>query len=166
MEYPRRACHHARPLNSWLQHTKNEISYYTQAMDANPKLRGHALGLMGLLVVQYVLGMLSNMYVSFPENNTDWQQWHYAEGQLLIVAHIVVGMALLLGMIVLWVRAMKLRDKAWKIAGGLGTGSVVLAIVSGSEFISNQKDGYSFAMSLFFITAVASLGWGIYKTKV
>jgi len=74
-------------------------------------------GLLGLLVIQHGLGMLSNLYVSFPENNTDWQQWRYDEGQLLLIAHIAVGMVLLLRMIALWVRGAKLGDKPWKIAG-------------------------------------------------
>jgi hypothetical protein len=134
-------------------------------MNASPKLRRHALGLLGLLAVQYGLGMLSNLYVGFPENNTEWQQWQYAEGQLLIVSHIVVGIALLLGLIVLWARAARAGDKTWKIAAGLGTGSVVLAIITGSKFISTQAEGFSLAMSIFFIAAVASLGWGIYRSK-
>jgi hypothetical protein len=138
---------------------------YTWAMDANPKLRGHALGMLGILVVEYGLGMLSNLYVNFPEGSTDWQHWHYAESQVLLISHIAVGMVLLLGVIALWVRAMMLRDKTWKIAGGLGLGSVVLAIVSGSQFVSTQEDGFSLAMSLFFLAALASLGWGVYKSK-
>jgi heme A synthase len=139
--------------------------YYTYDMKASQKLRGHAIGLLGLLAVQYVLGMLSNLFVSFPEHNSDWQQWEYAKQQLLVMSHIVVGMLLLVGTIVLLVRAIQTHDKAWKISAGLGFGSILLAIISGSEFISSQSDSYSLVMSLFFLTAVMSLGWGIYKTK-
>jgi len=68
-------------------------------------------------------------------------------------------------MVVLLVRAIRLYDESWKISAGVGLGSILLAIMSGSEFISTQAELYSFAMSLLFVVAVVALCWGIYKTK-
>lgn len=132
---------------------------------SNPQLRLQGFFIIGFLLVQYLLGILSNLYVQFPDNNTDWQHWHFAKGQLLIVAHIVVGMLLLIGMIVLYIRAFRSKDKIWKIASGIGLGSVLLAIMSGSEFISTQSAIYSFVMSVLFVIALGSIAWGLYKTR-
>jgi putative effector of murein hydrolase len=86
-------------------------------------------------------------------------------GQWLIWAHLINGTLIVAGAIALYARAIKLKNKTWKIVGGVTAGSVILAWVCGEEFISKQNDLYSFAMSLFFIIALTSLGAGLYKTK-
>lgn len=131
----------------------------------NNSLSRHGIGLMGGLVVQYILGMLTNLYVSFPENGTVNQNWEFTRGQWLVLAHILIGLLLIFGTASLYVRAIRAKDRTWKIAGGIAAGSVILAFVSGEEFVSNQSDVYSFAMSLFFILALGSIAWGVYKTK-
>ncbi|HSW77235.1 MAG TPA: hypothetical protein VLG36_00365 [Candidatus Chromulinivoraceae bacterium] len=86
-------------------------------------------------------------------------------GQWLIWAHLIVGTLIVLGTVSLYVRAIKLKSKPWKIAAGIATGAVVLAWYCGEEFISRQLDIYSYAMSLLFIIAFVSLGSGIYKNN-
>src|SRR4051812_42260322 len=125
-------------------------------MHTGRKLRGHAFGMVGLLIAQYVLGMLANLYVQFPENQTEWQMWDFAKTQPLILTHIALGMLLLFGTLVLVIRAINAKNRPWRIASGLAFGSIVLAIVSGSEFITTQNDWLSLAMSLFFIVALVS----------
>ena len=134
-------------------------------MSTASKMRNHGMGLLALLLLQFVLGMLTNLFVSFPETNDGYKQWDYARSHILVIAHIALGMLLLIGTIVLFVRAVRARDRNWKIASGLGLGSVILAIMSGSEFISSQNDALSFAMAMFFVVALVSLGWGVYKSK-
>lgn len=121
--------------------------------------------MVSLLVVQYVLGMAVNLYVHFPEGGSAAQNWEFMRGQWLIWAHLVVGTLLVLGTIALYVRAMQLKDKTWKIAGGIGAAANILAWISGEEIISRQQDIYSFAMSFFFIVAIVALGWGLYRTN-
>jgi hypothetical protein len=134
-------------------------------MRKNDKLQIQSLFLIGFLVGEYLLGMLTNLFVAFPQGSADWQQWEFARTQLLVISHIVLGLLLLAGAIVLYIRAFRAKDRTWEIASGVGLGSIFLAIVSGSAFISTQLDYYSLLMSLLFIVAVAAYGWGIYKTK-
>ena len=134
-------------------------------MQGIKNFRSHSIGLLVLLAIQYTLGMLVNLYVKFPPDVTTNQQWDFARDQWLLMAHIGLGMLILIGSIALWVMAIRAKDRVWKIASGLAFGSILLAIITGSEFISMQKEPYSFAMSLFFITAIASLSWGIYRSK-
>lgn len=122
--------------------------------------------MLGFLIGQYVLGMLTNLYVKFPENKTNYQQWQYANGQLLIGLHIILGVLLLIGSIVLLVRAIRMKDRVWRVAATIGLGSILLAVISGSEFISTQNHAYSLIMSALFVSSVAAYGWGLYKTKI
>ncbi len=134
-------------------------------MKTTNTLRTHGFVILGLLVAQYVLGILTNLFIMFPENKTDWQQWDFAKSQLLLVAHIILGILLLFGSIALLVRAIKLKDRTWKIVASIGLVSILLAIVSGSEFVSTQQAAYSLGMSILFIIVLGAFGWGIYKTK-
>jgi hypothetical protein len=128
-------------------------------------LRRHAFILLGILAVQYLLGMLANFYVSFPEGKGAGQEWDFAKNQILVTSHIIIGLLLLVGIVALMVRAIRANDRVWKISSGLAFGSVALAAVSGSDFITSQKDLSSLAMSIFFVTAVVSLAWGTYKSR-
>jgi len=134
-------------------------------MKTNNKLRVQAYFLLGFLSLQYLLGMLTNLFVAFPENNTDLQQWEFAKTQFMLMAHIILGILLLVGAIMLYIRAFQAKDRHWKIASGIGLGSILLAILSGSEFISTQSEYYSLVMSLLFILAVGAFGWGIYQSN-
>ena len=135
-------------------------------MNKNAKpLKSHAIGMIILLVIQYILGMLTNLYVQFPDGGTVGQNWEFMHGQWLVWAHLITGTLIVIGTVSLYIRALKLKDKTWKIAGGIAAGSAVLAWVCGEEFVSRQQDMYSFAMSVFFIIAFVALGSGLYLAK-
>lgn len=121
--------------------------------------------MIALLVIQYILGMLTNLYVQFPEGGSAGRNWEFMHGQWLIWAHLITGTLIVLGTIALYVRALKLKNKVWKLTGGITAASAVLAWVCGEEFVSTQADAYSFAMSVFFIVALVALGWGLYFTN-
>lgn len=132
---------------------------------SNNALRKHSISMIGLLVVAYIIGMVVNMYVEFPESATAHENWQFAMSNGWVLSHILVGTLLVLGVVALYVRAIVLKDKVWKIAGGLTTGAVVLAWVCGEEFVTGGNDIYSFAMSAFFVLAVLALGWGVSATN-
>ena len=133
--------------------------------DQNNSLRGHSIGMIALLIIESLLGMMINIYVQLPAGASTSKNWEFAQGQWLVWAHIIVGSLLVLGVIALYIRAIKLKDRIWKIAGGIASVSVILAFVCGEEFVSNPRNILSFAMSLFFTVAVLSVFWGIYQTK-
>jgi hypothetical protein len=132
---------------------------------SSSRIDRHAMGMIGVLILQYILGIAVNLYVQFPEGASAAQNWDFMRGQWLVWAHLILGTLIVLGTISLYVRAIKLKDKTWKIAGGIAMGSVILAWISGEEFVSGQVDIYSFIMSLLFIIALVSLGWGVYQSK-
>lgn len=124
-------------------------------------LRKLGIWMIGNLIVQYILGMTSNLFVSFPENGDAVIMWEFAWKQIPISLHIIVGVALLIFSIIILVIAIKNKLKNWTVAGTVGLISIFIAGFSGAQFIPTQSSVYSYLMSIFFIIAFVSYGWGI-----
>jgi hypothetical protein len=134
-------------------------------MNAQPTLSRNAFGLLASLVVQYLLGMAINLYVTFPEFASDGQRWEFAWKQPVVAAHIVVAIGLLIGSLSLVIRAYHRREVAWKVPALVGFLAILMAGFAGSQFIPTQNDPYSYLMAACFIGAFAAYCWGLYRAK-
>ena len=130
----------------------------------NP-LKRQGIGIIIGLTVQYLLGMATNLFVQFPETANEQQLWEFAKKQLLLVAHIIIGFLLLIGGVVLLVRAVKHHDRNWIIAGSVGLIAIIAAILAGASFIPSQKDPFSYLMATSFMVALLAYGWGVVRSK-
>jgi heme A synthase len=128
-------------------------------------LTKHAWGLTLGLVLEYLLGMFTNLFVEFPEDAKEGEAWNFAWSQPVLALHIILGLLLFIGATALAIRSYKARDKVWIRSSGLGLLFIFLAAFGGSSFIPSQKDLYSYLMAISFILAVFSYGWGIYQSK-
>jgi len=117
--------------------------------------------MIGILVVQYVLGMTSNLFVNFPDSGGPGIMWKFAWKQIPVALHILVGISLLIFSIAILVIAIKKKAKTWIITGTVGLISILIAGFSGAQFVSTQNNVYSYLMSIFFIIAFVSYGWGM-----
>jgi len=127
------------------------------------RIQSHVL--LGLLILQYFLGMAANLFVQFPDTINEKLQWQFAGNQWTVVTHMVLGFLLMIGSIVLLFRAIRKKERNWIIAGSIGLFAVLVAVGAGAQFIPTQQDVYSYIMSVAFLIAVGAYGWGIYKTK-
>jgi uncharacterized membrane protein YhaH (DUF805 family) len=130
---------------------------------SNLRIQGTIL--IASLVVQYALGMYVNMFVAFPEGEMGEQLWGFAWSQPALAAHIVLGLLIFIGAIVLCVRAVRARNYPWIWASGIGLLSVLVAVESGSSFIPSQNDIFSYSMAIGFIVAIVAYGWGVFADK-
>lgn len=128
------------------------------------KLTRQAIGLTLGLGLEFLLGMAANLFVSFPDTTNEEQLWNFAGSQALIVTHIVVGTLLVLGALMLVVSAWRAKQLVWKVGSGIGFGAMLLAWVSGREFVASQSDGASFAMAIFFLIAALAYVATLYST--
>ena len=126
-------------------------------------LRIQAHVILGTLIVQYLLGMFANMFVTFPDTSKEATLWEFAKAQPSIMTHIVLAALLVIGGIVLLIRAIRKKDKQWIIAGSVGLFGLLAGGIAGARFIPTQQDGYSFIMAVAFIVSFVAYGWGIYK---
>ena len=138
-------------------------------MNSSPQalrsLRINSIALIIMLILQYILGMIINMYVSFPDTKVAGQLWEFAWSQIPIAAHIILAILILIGAIVLCIRSARNKNRTWFRASGFGLLFVFIAGFSGAQFIATQNDALSFVMSLSFIFAIGSYVWGLYVTK-
>ena len=123
------------------------------------------LGASIALAVQFALGMIINLYVEFPADTSPHTQWEFAIRNPFIVAHLVIGTLIVLGAVTMVVRAIRQNTTTWKLPAAFGLVSVLAAWIAGDTFVTTQADLLSYAMSLAFLLAILSYGWGIYRAS-
>src|SRR5258708_17955481 len=89
--------------------------------------------ILSILILQYLLGMFANMFVAFPETQNVATLWEFAKNQVAITTHMVLAAVLLIGGIVLLIRAIRRKDKRWIIAGSVGLFALCLATYAGVQ---------------------------------
>ena len=124
-------------------------------------LRTHGVIILILLILQYGLGMFTNLFVEFPEGQSETQTWEFAWKQWPLAAHIILGLGLFTLAVLLCIRSARVRNKRWILASGVGLLSIFVAGASGAAFIPTQMEAYSFSMALSFVVAVVAYRWGL-----
>lgn len=125
----------------------------------------HSIVMVALLVLQFILGMITTLYVKFPENGQPEQLWAAANSQFASLAHIILGFLLLIVGILIIVRAVMSKDRTLVWISVAGLVSILVAIYSGSMFVTAQSDTYSLVMALGFIASLVVYGWGMFASK-
>jgi hypothetical protein len=106
--------------------------------------------ILGLLILQFLLGMLANLYAEIPANNPEevFRQFGY------IMFHVLNGVLLvILGAVFLY-QALKRHAFKREAIGGLV--ALVVAFACGEVFVFTQNDIWSLLMALAFIGALMS----------
>ena len=78
---------------------------------AQSGLKTHGIFMIAFLVIQYVLGMVTTMYVQFPDTTQPDKLWAAARSQFPSAAHIVLGTLLLVAAVVFVIRAAKQKNQ-------------------------------------------------------
>ena len=128
-------------------------------------VRINGMFLLGALVVQYALGMYVNLYVAFPSSATTGQLWEFAWSQWPLASHIGLAILLLVGAILLCIRAILYKNRTWIIGSVIGLLGILAAGASGAIFIPSQMNAYSYSMSLAFLVAFAAYCWVLFATR-
>jgi heme A synthase len=137
----------------------NTASDNAKAQDG---LRTQAILMLGLLVIQYALGILTNLYVQFPNTDQPDQLWAVARSQFSSAAHIVLGLLVLVGAVVFVIRAARKSNRGWLASAVIGLIGIIIAIYGGVTFTTTQAAAYSLVMALGFIASLVAYGWGLY----
>ena len=140
---------------------KDRINTTSAISKAQTGLRTHAIFTIGALVLQFVLGMITNLYVAFPDNTQPGELWDYARSQLPTLAHIVIGTLLLVSAVVFVIRAARESNRHWLASAVTGMIAIIVAFLGGVMFTTFQADAYSLVMALGFIAAFVAYVWGL-----
>jgi hypothetical protein len=130
-----------------------------------------------LLAVQFLVGMLVNLFVIVPDQHPGTNAPEYfsgvAQGVLWALGnsewelrlHAVVGLLLALASMALIIFAIVLRRRSWIITSILGFIGIFAAGFNGASFMNYGHDFSSLLMSIGFLLAVISYALGLYYTR-
>ncbi len=120
-----------------------------------------------LLLVQLLLGMWANLFVSFPSPAPSVNPFDqiFFGGPVLLAGHIVTGIALGTLSIVGLVSSLFTRSRALMAAEACALISVVVAGESGIEFVLGgyQDDILSYSMTVGFVLLLAVYVYAIWR---
>lgn len=105
--------------------------------------------IVGLLALQFILGMLANLFASIPSYQP-WRVFHYVGP---IALHTFNGLCLLILACIFLRNALKTYQSIRQAVGGLIC--IVVAFASGTIFVNaGQNNVFSFIMALGFLGAL------------
>ncbi len=105
---------------------------------------------VGLLVLQFALGILANLYSTIPKVKP-YEVFHHFS---FITIHALNGTLLLILAIRFLIESIKSGD--FKAEASRGLGSIVAAFIFGELFVFTQENIFSFLMAMAFIGALLS----------
>ena len=117
--------------------------------------------ILAFLLLEFVLGMTLNLFVTFPNipaGSPDQAYIGAIFASPFLLAHFVVGLGLLLGSIWILVGAARTKVRNIALVAALGFLSILASYISGFEFLLSgfQSNLYSFMMSMGFIVSLFS----------
>jgi hypothetical protein len=129
-----------------------------------------------MLIVQFLLGMAVNLFVTIPTNHPGAKPpeyfsgvaqsvfWAITQGHILLILHTVFGLVIVVGAAVLLVQGIQSRIRSLIIATGFGEFGVLAAGFNGGSFLNYNEDFSSMLMAAGFSVAVAAYVFGLYLT--
>jgi len=140
------------------------------------QMRNQFLGTLIFLIVQFLLGMAVNLFVTISTNHPGANApeyfggvvqsvtWAILHGHVLLQVHAVLGLLLVLNALGLLIAAIRTRagDLIWITS--LGLVGVLAAGFNGGSFLNYNQDFSSMIMAIFFAWAVVAYAVGIFVT--
>lgn len=129
-------------------------------------LRRRTTGTLVLLVIQFLVGMATNLFVSVPAHHPGagsgpylsgaWTSvlWTFGSGLPVLIAHVAIGILLLLSGIELVVHAVRSHRPAAVWLASLGFLAIVFAAFNGASFVKYGQNISSMLMAAGFALAV------------
>ncbi len=119
-------------------------------------VRQGSLAALVMLVVQYGLGIILNLYIAVPAADAHaGLAQEIANGPLMLTLHAVPGLALIGAALVTLLRAVRMEDRPVAVRAASGLTAIGGAFASGEIFVRNGQNRASLAMAL--LTGVALL---------
>jgi hypothetical protein len=143
---------------------------------ARQRMRDQFLGTMIFLIIQFLLGMAVNLFVTIPANHpganpSDYFSgvaqsvtWAILHGHILLVVHGSLGLLLVLNALGLLVAAIRTRQRDLIIVTSFGLFGVLAAGFNGGSFLNYNQDFSSMLMASFFAVAVVAFSVGLFVT--
>ncbi|MHB8460539.1 MAG: hypothetical protein ACYDB6_10800 [Candidatus Limnocylindrales bacterium] len=143
---------------------------------ARQRVRDQFLGTLFFLMLQFLLGMAVNLFVTIPTNHPGANPpeyfggvvqsvtWAILHGHILLVLHASLGLLLVLNALGLLVAAVRARQRDLITVTVIGLFGVLAAGFDGGSFLNYNLDFSSMLMATFFAIAVVAYAVGLFVT--
>jgi hypothetical protein len=115
------------------------------------RIRMATLGVVTMLIIQYILGMIYNLYGTAPTATKSIGLF----SSPVLALHVILSLLLLISAIMLLVRAIGARHKLTIAMSGVGLLGIVAAGFAGLAFTSKGSNGASAGMAIAFAVSLA-----------
>lgn len=131
-------------------------------MTVTAALRGSTLGALVVLLLQYGLGIDANLYANLPASDHGKSIFPafaaaITKGPNIVIAHAVLGTLLLIGAVIVLVRALRTQLLPLIALAAIALAGIIAAWLSGARFVGNSANGASLAMAI--ATGVAAVAY-------
>jgi hypothetical protein len=154
-------------IDAPIQHRIPMLQTERRQMDRErQRLRDQFLGNVVFLIIQFLLGMAVNLFVTIPRDHpgsnppeyfTGVAQsvtWAILHGHVLLILHASLGLLLVLNSAVLLISAIRLRARNLITVTAFGAFGVLAAGFNGGSFLNYHEDFSSMLMSAGFALAL------------
>ena len=120
--------------------------------DRIARLRISSLGLVSMLIIQFILGMIYNLYGTGPSPGKSVGMF----SSPVLALHVILFFLLVIAALGQLIRAAGARHRLTLWMSAVGLLAILAAGFAGIGFIGNGDDGASLGMSLAFAVALAA----------
>jgi hypothetical protein len=140
------------------------------------QLRNQFLGTLIFLIIQFLLGMAVNLFVTIATNHPGANPpeyfggvvqsvtWAILHGHVLLIIHAGLGLLLVLNALGLLIAAIGTRSRDLITVTSFGLFGVLAAAFNAGSFLNYNQDFSSMLMATFFAVAVVSYSVGLFVT--
>jgi hypothetical protein len=138
--------------------TQHEATASTAvALHHEPRLRGWCGILVGGLLLQVVLGAANVAFLTLPDGGGA----EAASPAWLLAVHAYIGVAVLIGSVVVVVLAARSGSSSWLTIAVIGLLGVLTSLVSGHLFVTHDDERASMLMAVGCVVALTSYVVGV-----
>ena len=116
------------------------------------KLRMSSLGAVTMLIIQFILGIIYNLYGTAPTSAKSVGMF----SSPVLALHVILFFLLVIAAVAQLIRAVGTRHRLTLWMSGVGLVAILVAGFAGIGFIGNGDAGASLGMSLAFAVALAA----------
>ena len=137
-------------------------------------MRTGFLSAMIVLVIQFLLGIAVNLFVTIPTDHPGARPveyfsgvvqsvtWAIIHGHMLLIVHASLGLLLVLAALGLLVQAIRARVRPMIVTTAIAFVAVLAAGFNGGSFLNYNEDFSSMLMAAFFAAAVIAYTAGLF----
>lgn len=130
-----------------------------------------------VLALQFIVGMVVNFWVTLPQTHPGTNAANYFAGvaqgdtwalfnaDWALKLHVLIGLLVFLGAILLLVAAIVRRERLWIWVASIGLVGIMAAGFNGASFMNYGHDFSSLLMSIGFAMALCSYMAGLYYSR-